>query len=248
MKKTNRTTGTKAIIIALVCAVVLLSVFSGYEIHSQRLLKKCLFRLGIVSEVRDDSINYSVDGWANCLKQSSYDCDVVFFGDSLTRGCNFGEYFDDKEVCNLGLAGDTLNGMKKRVGMIKAVSPEKVFILGGINGLRDHNVDVCIQRYTELLDLIEEAVPDAEIYIQSVLPIASYKESTWYGGGICKNSTIRAFNEKLKGLAEERGIIYIDLYSLYEKDGSLNPDYTKDGVHLNGNYEPWAEAVRKYID
>ncbi len=246
-KKQIMSKGSTAIIIILICVCLILCAFAVYEIHSQSILKKVFFRWGLVSEVSSDSIDYAVDGWNNCLNKMTYDCDVVFFGDSITRGSDFGKYFDGVEICNLGFPGDTLNGMKKRVSMIKAVHPEKVFIMGGINGLRDHNVDVCVQRYSELLDLIEKAVPDVEIYVQSVLPIASYKESSWYGGGICKNATIRAFNEKLKELAEEKGHVYIDLYSVYEKDGSLDPDYTSDGLHLGGHYEPWAEAIREYI-
>lgn len=103
------------------------------------------------------------------------------------------------------------------------------------------------QTYSELLDLIHDAVPGARIYVESVLPIATFKESKWKVDGVCKNSTIRFFNEKLKVLSQEKGMIYIDLYSAYEINGSLNPAYTVDGMHIYGHYEPWVDVLKKYI-
>ena len=98
-----------------------------------------------------------------------------------------------------------------------------------------------------MLDKLKEAVPNSKIYVQSILPIATYRENAWQPGGVCKNSTIRTFNEKLKLLAKEKGMEYIDLYSIYELNGSLNPIYSKDGVHIYRNYNPWAKEIKKYI-
>ena len=173
---------------------------------------------------------------------------IFFFGDSITQYSDFGEYFDRYEICNLGCGSDSLQGMITRVPMIASVNPEKVFIMGGINGLRDNNVPLSLQLYSELLDKIIEVCPNAEIFVQSVLPISSNREDNQVQGGICKNQTIRVFNEGLKNLAKEKELTYIDLYPLYELDGSMNPEYSTDGVHIEGNYKIWAEAIKAYID
>lgn len=109
--------------------------------------------------------------------------------------------------------------MKQRIISVSSVNPEKVFVLGGINGLSDAN-------------------------IQSVLPISKAKEL-----GVCHNTTIQQFNQGIKTLAEERNMIYIDLYSLYEVNGEMNPDLTRDGVHIWPEaYESWANTIKQYIE
>ena len=42
---------------------------------------------------------------------------------------------------------------------------------------------------------------------------------------------------------------YVDTFSLYYKNGELNPQYSKDGIHIRDDaYEVWANAIRKHID
>ncbi len=85
--------------------------------------------------------------------------------------------------------------------------------------------------------------PNANIYIQSVLPIAKEKEAT-----VCKNETIVQFNQALQSIAEEYGVVYIDVHSLYAVDGVMRAEDTKDGVHLRPEaYEVWERAIAAYI-
>lgn len=63
------------------------------------------------------------------------------------------------------------------------------------------------------------------------------------------NETIRSFNLELQRLAEEKECTYIDLFNLYESEGVMNSDLTRDGVHLKDDaYAPWIEAIRPYIE
>lgn len=171
------------------------------------------------------------------------DADVVFFGDSLTHNGNFQAYFEDKKICNMGIGGDSLNGMIDRIPDIVQYTPEKVFVLGGINGLRDNKVEDSIVVYSELIDRLLVSLPEAEIYIQSVLPISESKESK-----ICHNSTIREFNCELEKLALEKELSFINLYPLYELDGELNPKFTDDGLHIYAeSYARWVDAIAEYV-
>lgn len=224
-------------IVAVLAAAAFLIVFfhAGYN-------DKILVQSGIKEQSSES--NWAVKGWNNTLEKINYDSDIVFFGDSITYGSSFGDYFPDKKIVNLGYPGDDLSGMINRVSMIKAVLPEKIFIMGGINGISDNNIDKCIQKYSVLLDSIKQAVPDSEIYIQSVLPISYSRESKSR-----HNTTIIEFNNKLKKLADERGLTYIDLHSLYVSNGEMDASLTKDGLHLYPQaYKRWADAIRKYID
>lgn len=170
---------------------------------------KILVKLGLKEQTAET--NWAVVGWNNTMEKLDYDADMVFFGDSITRGSDFREYFPDKKIVNLGYPGDSLSGMITRVSAVAAVAPEQVFVLGGINGLTDVNVEKCVATYTQLIDELKRVLPETtEIYIQSVLPVLTSKASVY-----CSNSTIQKFNEYLSELAEEKGATYVDLYSLY---------------------------------
>lgn len=171
-----------------------------------------------------------------------YDADVVFLGDSITSGGDFSKYFPEKRVVNMGIPGDSLFEMLNRVEMIDLVNLEKVFVLGGINSLTDRNSTVCLTWYENMIVGIQDST-DAEIYIQSILPISKGKEDE-----CADNEVIRDFNKSLEILAEKYGCAFIDLYSLYEKERYMNPDLTKDGIYLlTEAYDIWAGEISKYV-
>ena len=173
-----------------------------------------------------------------------YDCDAVFFGDSITCDGNFDELFPEYRIVNLGVYGDTIEDLIRRVPDVRAENPKQIFLLVGINSLTPNNGEACLIQYAELLDALRAACPEAELIVQSVLPVGT--ELDWDGG---LNKAVRSFNEGLKALAGERDCPFVDLYALYEQDGALNPTLTRDGVHLNFNaYGPWAAAIRPMIE
>lgn len=220
--------------IMLFVGCLLLVLKGGY-------VDKIFVKLGL--KQRKANINWAVFSWDSCIKKLDYEADVAFFGDSLTRGGDFQNAFCNKKIINLGMSGDTLAGMVKRVSMLESVSPEKVFFLGGINGLTDFNVKLCVEKYEELILAIKTALPKTQIYLQSLLPISHEKE-----GKICKNKTVEAFNSEIKILARKHGLEFIDLYPLYLSDGQLNPELTVDGLHLKPEgYGPWYKKLKEHM-
>ena len=204
--------------------------------------RKLLAKLGLAEPAAVTT--HAAFGWNNTLYKMDYDADVVFFGDSITQDSDFRTYFPEQAIVNLGLYGDTLTGMIDRVPGVASVKPEKVFLLGGINGLTDRNVDICAETYEALLEELEAYLPDSQIFIQSVLPISSAREG--YG---LHNSSIVEFNSRLAAMAQERGMTYVDLYALYEKDGQMNPEFSADGLHLlPESYGLWAEQISAYME
>lgn len=219
-------------------AFVLVFVRAGYH-------TKVLVKLGLAEQTT--KVNHAVLAWENCLDKMEYDADVVFFGDSITYESDFGRSFPGISVVNLGYSGDTLSGMISRIPMVKAVNPEKVFVLGGINGLTDSNIMQSAEKYEQLILQLRQALPTAQIYLQSVLPVAKDKEVTLTN--ICHNTTIVQFNVRIRQLAEKYELTYIDLYSLYVADGQLDPLLTTDGIHLQKDaYARWETAIKEYID
>ena len=175
---------------------------------------------------------------------SRFSCDAVFFGDSITCDGNFDELFPKLQIVNLGVYGDTLDDLLRRVPEVQAENPARIFLLGGINSLQDDNADLCLDQYAALLDALRADCPGSELIVQSVLPVGD--DVVRFLG--CSNETIRSFNAELETLAGEKSCEYVDLWPAYEKDGALDPALTRDGVHLNFYaYGPWAEIVSPYL-
>lgn len=172
------------------------------------------------------------------------DSDIVFFGDSITRGGQWADAFPEKTVVNLGISGDNLRGMASRTDMIASVKPEKVFLFGGINSMKINSIEEMTSQYQTLIKAVREDSPKAQIYIQSVLPISEEMEKRY-----ADNDKIDAFNMELEKMAGEYGMVYIDIHDLYTANGVLNPELTEDGVHLKQEaYEQWYEAIREYVE
>ena len=175
-------------------------------------------------------------------------CDALFYGDSITAGNNFDELFPDLRIVDKGINGATIEDLTRRVPEVSACSPAKIFVMAGGNNMESsdpEHIQHILELFRGLLDALREACPDAEIYVESMLPL---DKATAYSWGI-SNRTIRAYNKGLQALAEEYGMTYLDVYPAYERTGGLNPEYTEDGIHLKDDaFGPWAEILRPYLE
>ena len=187
---------------------------------------------------------YSIKGWTNTLRKLNIDVDVVFFGNSITCGSSFEQYFPDVKICNLGYPGDGTKRMLLRVEQIKEVNPEKVFLMAGVNGLASQSIQEFSRGYKALVDSIVAVLPDAEIYLQSILPV----NTSIRGDKKLNNDKIKRCNAFIQEYAKQKECIYIDLYNLYVEDDMMPAKYTKDGLHLNPEaYNIWADEIKKYL-
>lgn len=168
---------------------------------------------------------------------------IVFLGDSITRNGEWDELFNDQDIINRGINGDTSAGILKRIDSITILKPQKIFIMMGINDFsKSKSIDSVMENYKKVIKKIQNDSPDTKIYIQSVLPI-NIKDS------LVKPTTIIDFNNQLKSFSIQEGINYIDLYSSFvDADQHLIKKYTFDGVHVNGDgYELWKSKIVNYI-
>lgn len=220
------------------CVVLLAMVIfiGGYKTN---FFKRQFAKLGWAEmEAKDRADYWCVRGWYNTLKKLDLDVDIVFYGNSITSGSDFREFFPDVSICNLGYPGDDLPGLRFRAYTIATVKPEKVFVMGGINGLKQTPLDVFTEQYSQMIKAIKEAVPEAHIYLQSILPVKDKKMT----------KKVKECNIIIDSLSTAYGCQYIDLFPLYEKEGVMNLDYSKDGTHLKSeHYDKWADAIRKYV-
>ncbi len=179
------------------------------------------------------------------LNKMRYDSDIVFFGDSITRGSDFQEYFPNVRIVNLGYSGDDLVRSLRRINQIKALMPEKIFLLIGINGLGTKSDIDFKSEYMTLVDSIIQCMPSSELYLQSILPVNEFKKDK----SVANNQKISNANQIIQGISKEKGLIYIDLFSLFSHTGGLPDSLTVDGVHLLPSaYQIWAREISGYVE
>lgn len=227
--------------VLLFAMIVFIGCFKTNYINSK------LERIGMLkSDPTKRGDYWCIQGWTNTLEKLYLDVDVVFFGNSITRGSSFEKYFPDVQICNLGYPGDTTDGMLLRVNQIKVVHPEKVFVMAGINGLHLQSEQKFTDKYAMLVDSIKNAVPSAKIYLQSILPV---NPSMKMGKGFDKRKIAKC-NDIIQEIAEQKGCTYINLYKLYATDDGIMPtELTRDGIHLfPKSYDRWANEIRKYVE
>lgn len=188
------------------------------------------------------AVSRAVESWENTIKKLNLDMDIAFFGDSLTYYSDFQKAFPDKKIINLGYGSEGVASMCHRYTVISTVKPEKIFIMGGINYFAEIGEENIYIYMCDLVELIKKDNPNSEIYVQSILPVTKEKAEA---KGI-NSEDIAKCNQMLKEAADKNGYTFIDLYSLYEKNGYLNNEYTKDGIHI-ADYSLWENEIKEYI-
>ena len=176
------------------------------------------------------------------------DEDVVMLGNSLTEnGGDWGKRLGKKHVVNRGISGDEVMGVYDRLHQILPGHPQKLFLMIGINDV-SHNLtaDSIAGMIRLTVERIQRESPETELHLQSLLPInesfGRYKLLTG------KTDLVPEINTRLKALAQEKKIDFIDLFPLFAEGNThvLRKDLTTDGLHLNEEgYKIWAKALKK---
>lgn len=181
--------------------------------------------------------------------------DAVFIGDSRTEGLQINTQLSTARfLAARGLKVDTAltkpvirlkNGEKGTViDGLRGEDYRRVYIMFGLNELGWPYLDVFINHYEKLLDKIHEILPNATIYVQSILPVSKEKSDN---SDIYKNEKITRFNQAIKDMAQSKGYTYLDVTQIFkDSNGALPSDASVDGVHLNKEYSVrWLEYLRQ---
>ena len=162
--------------------------------------------------------------------------DVVFLGDSITEAGLWSEIFPDMPVKNRGRGGDTVALLAERLDQVVSGRPRAIFLNIGTNDLTHGPKDreVSYRQYRGIIEHIQQASPSTGIHVQSLLP-----------RGVKFREEIEAFNAKLRRMARDTGVHYIDLYPHFlAEDGSIRDDLSNDELHLLGEgYALWAALL-----
>lgn len=170
--------------------------------------------------------------------------DIVFLGNSITAQCDWAELFQNSKIKNRGIPGDTTQGILDRVGAILSAVPSKLFLMIGVNDLLFHPPEEVVDNYRKIVSKVLSESPETQLYLYSILPVNPDIRNI-----PVRNEDIDFINEKIKKIAIDNQLIYIDLNSKFKnKDGLLFANYSSDGVHLNGDaYLQWKNEIGQYL-
>ncbi len=239
------------LILSLVINVIMAFLLFYVSYLKSDIFLRALSKIGL-SDYRIENTRYKIErrclnGWDNTLRKMDINVDAVFYGNSITYESDFQKFFPNKKICNLGCNRDNLDDLIHRSFLISSVTPQKIFILGGINGLIEMPMNDFQKKYMLLVDTIIKQNPCSEIYLQSLLPVNTSMD---VGGRFKWNETkIKKANNIIKNIAIDKHLKYIDLYSAYQLNDSLPRAYTRDGLHLYpGSYGIWARKIKSCLE
>ncbi|MEC4675599.1 MAG: GDSL-type esterase/lipase family protein [Nitrospirota bacterium] len=169
--------------------------------------------------------------------------DILFIGHSLIEFFNWQGRFPDHAVANLGVAGETVEGLLSRVdGIIDEYPhPDLVFIMTGTNDVAMEDFDF-MSGYRDIIEKLSDAYPESGIFIFSIPPIML----EWI-----TDTDILQVNRAIERLTRETGAGFLDIYRLFvDTEGNAVTDYfLDDGVHLSVHgYSVWTKSLEAIIN
>lgn len=208
-------------------------------------------------KVDNSGYNYSMSVPENDPVDESFFESALFIGNSRVEGLALysapkGATFYTHE----GLLID--NALKKeiiristkqhKISIKEAISINKfdsIYIMFGINELGWVYPNVFIDYYKELIYELQKQIPDANIYVQSILPVTEKKSIST---DIYTNDHILEFNALLKKMCKEVKVYYLDTWqSVADANGVLPKEASVDGVHLVKKYtDIWLDYIKRH--
>ena len=187
--------------------------------------------------------------------EDSYFDDTVFLGDSRTEGFHLYSGLEEGQYLyavgapvESGFAKATQETEGGKVPILDALAEidcGKVYIMLGVNELGWPRSEVFREQYGKVIDRVREEHPEAEVVIQSLLPVSAKQEAK---GSYVNNRRIAEFNALLEDLAAEKDCPYLNVAeAVTGEDGCLRQELTTDGVHLNtAGCQAWLEYLKQH--
>lgn len=198
----------------------------------------------------------------------------LFFGDSITYGeydgvfggwvdilkryalQQFHEGKDELILFNLGIGGETTEGLIKRIphelSARNAADGNIVFIAYGANDLAAKEGEKLVkpeQFKSNILTAIQHAKQfSQDIYLVSILPFSSKLDGVVSATGkMRKSNDVLLYNQILQDIAIDNALTYVDFYTALLEDKEIL--LSGDGVHPNEKgYGMMAEIVIPIIE
>jgi lysophospholipase L1-like esterase len=160
---------------------------------------------------------------------------IVFVGDSLVGEGDWESWLGDQTVHNLGVSGDTTDDVLARLDSVIDLQPDEVLLLVGTNDLGTRKtVEHLVRNIESMLIELRRELPDSRVLVHSILP---------RGREFARN--IKEANIHLRQFCATVRAQYLDLWpALAREDGSMDPQFSRDQLHLNDEgYRAWVAEL-----
>ncbi|MEG0109158.1 MAG: GDSL-type esterase/lipase family protein [Lachnospiraceae bacterium] len=158
----------------------------------------------------------------------------VILGDSITQGFSEFEVLDSSII--IADIGVRLTGVEEELSKAEELNPTYVFLCYGENDVKATKGDTAVfkQQYKNVIERLKQSLPNANIYINSVLPVKQKQidiEPSY--------AEVPKYNKTLQELCIEEKVTFIDNTELVQDEF-----YESDGIHQMIDYYPiWAKHM-----
>lgn len=179
--------------------------------------------------------------------------DDLFIGDSIGTGLlNYGYFNSDQVFAEIGLNPESAHSKENAEGYTAVtraaeLQPKRIYIMLGSNGLAYMGNTYMVEQTRILVESLRESCPESYIYIISIPPVTKAHEAE----GQETMAMVNGYNKLLKELADDIGVIYLDLCSeLQDSTGYFSEVYAEaDGLHFLGTaYKKMLSFIQKSIE
>ncbi|VXD17867.1 Lipolytic enzyme, G-D-S-L [Planktothrix serta PCC 8927] len=228
---------------------------TGIEMYQKRLF--ALYKNQIYTHLESEIDQPNYQDWLDILKQES---DLIQYkiakkSDSsplnILLGDSLSMWFPNSLLpsgtlwLNQGISGDTTSGILKRLDIFAKNNPNNIYILAGINDLKNKVPIVeILKNYQKILNYIQQHYPDTQILVQSVFPTQLPTKTLTFS---IQNSLIRELNQNLAQQVQNQGSLYLDFHQRFTNTpGNIRSELTTDGLHLSlEGYKVWQFALKQ---
>ena len=171
--------------------------------------------------------------------------DIVLFGDSMMAYFPVTKLNLTKKIHNLGIPGDTTDGLLNRLNQVIRLKPKYVFVNVGLNDLvlTNNTHQKSIENMMLIRHELLEKLHDTKIYFFTLTPI-NQKDFSHDAYVLKRNKEdIITMNHLMN---KHLGDDVINLYQhLSDENHELIRNYTKDGIHVNElGYQYYLKAIK----
>jgi lysophospholipase L1-like esterase len=181
------------------------------------------------------------------------DVDVLFLGDSITRGWAgagkevWEEHFEPLRAANFGIGGDRTQHVLWRITEGKeldGIQPKVAVLMIGTNNLPPGNTPEQIaDGITAIVRQLRKQVPAIKVLLLGVFPRGEKADNPF-------RARIKEVNDRIAKLDDGSHVRYLDIGGKFlAEDGSLPKEIMPDFLHLSKDgYQIWAEAIKPHVE
>lgn len=177
----------------------------------------------------------------------SFFADAMFIGNSLCAG--FGLYSGLTQGTFAGVTSMTVYSIwqSSYAASLQTQSYGKIYIMLGINEIGNGAAAVA-ERYGAVVEKLRQMQPDADIYVQALLPVCEEKLTSAQKSYHITNYYVSELNAALQEMCAEQEVYFVNLHEAFaDETGALPSSLTWDGVHLNAApYQDWLAYLKTH--